>query len=94
MFVCMASHKSAEPNTPVVMLDFAEREALLEEAPETYYLKEHDLTYPCVLVRLSSASADALEDLVRSAHRFLAGLARKGRRAGASFATSDRSRTH
>ena len=38
MFVCMASHKSAEPNTLVVMMDLAEREALLEEAPETYYL--------------------------------------------------------
>jgi len=29
MFVCIASHKSAEPNTLVVMMDFADRDALL-----------------------------------------------------------------
>jgi hypothetical protein len=27
MFVCIASHKSAEPNTLVVMMDFADRDA-------------------------------------------------------------------
>ena len=27
MFVCGASHKSAEPNTLVVMMDFADRDA-------------------------------------------------------------------
>ena len=31
MFVCIASHKSAEPNSLVVMMDFAERDALLRE---------------------------------------------------------------
>ena len=43
MFVCMASHKSAEPNTLVVMMDFADRDALLEDDPDTYYLKDHYL---------------------------------------------------
>ena len=41
MFVCIASHKSAEPDTLVVMMDFADRDALIEEDPRTYYLKEH-----------------------------------------------------
>ena len=41
MFVCIASHKSAEPDTLVVMMDFADRDALIEEDPDTYYLKEH-----------------------------------------------------
>jgi hypothetical protein len=36
MFVCIASYKSAEPDTLVVMKDFADRDALIEVAPGTY----------------------------------------------------------
>ena len=71
MFVCIASHKSAEPNTLVVMMDFADRDVLVEEDPDTYYLKEHYVNYPCVLVRLSRVRADALRDLITGAHRFV-----------------------
>lgn len=83
MFVCIASHKSAEPNTLVVMMDVADRTALIEDDPGTYYLKEHYVSYPCVLVRLSTVRADALRDLVTGAYRFVsAKTARKsaGRR--------------
>jgi hypothetical protein len=76
MFVCNASHKSAEPNTLVVMMDFADRDALVEEDPDTYYLKEHYLNYPCVLVRLSRVRADALRDLITGAHRFVSARVR------------------
>src|SRR5919201_4028526 len=71
MFACIASHKSAEPNTLVVMMDFADRDALLEDDPATYYLKEHYVNYPCVLVRLSRVGSDALQDLVTGAYRFV-----------------------
>ena len=71
MFVCIASHKSAEPDTLVVMMDFPDRDALLEDDPDTYYLKEHYVGYPCVLVRLSKVPADALRDLVVGAHRYV-----------------------
>ena len=77
MFVCIASHKSAEPNTLVVMMDFADRDALVEDDPGTYYLKEHYLNYPCVLVRLSRVRADALRDLITGAHRFVSAKARR-----------------
>ena len=77
MFVCIASHKSAEPNTLVVMMDFADRDALVEEDPGTYYLKEHYLNYPCVLVRLSRVRADALRDLVTGAHRLVSAKAQR-----------------
>ena len=77
MFVCIASHKSAEPNSLVVMMDFADRDALIEDDPDTYYLKDHYLNYPCVLVRLSRVSADALRDLVAGAHRFVSARTRK-----------------
>jgi hypothetical protein len=77
MFACIASHKSAEPNSLVVRMDFADRDALLEDEPDTYYLKEHYVNYPCVLVRLSRVRADALRDLVIGAHRFVNATARK-----------------
>ena len=77
MFVCIASHKSAEPNTLVVMMDFADRDALVEEDPGTYYLKEHYVNYPCVLVRLSRVRADALHDLITGAHRFVSAKVRR-----------------
>jgi hypothetical protein len=71
IFVCMAANKSAEPNTLVVMMDFADRDALIEEDPDTYYLKDHYLNYPCALVRLAHVRADALRDLITGAHRFV-----------------------
>src|SRR5262249_38042799 len=71
MFVCIASHKSAEPNTLVVMMDFTARDALIEDDPDTYYLKDHYLNYACVLVRLSCVGTDALHDLVVGAYRFV-----------------------
>jgi hypothetical protein len=77
MFVCLASHKSAEPDTLVVMMDFAQRDALVEDDPKTYYLKEHYVGYPCVLVRLARVRPDALHDLVVSAHRYMSAKTRK-----------------
>ena len=71
MFVCVASHKSAEPNSLVVMMGFADRDALIEDDPATYYLKEHYVSYPCVLARLNRIGLDALRDLVVGAYRFV-----------------------
>jgi hypothetical protein len=71
MFVCIASHTSAEPNSLVVMMAFADRDALVEDDPATYYLKKHYLNHPCVLVRLARIRLDALRDLVVGAHRFV-----------------------
>jgi hypothetical protein len=76
MFACMASHKSAEANTLVVMMDIADRDALIADDPGVYYLKEHYVSYPCVLVRLSRIHPDALRDLVTGAHRFVSAKAR------------------
>ena len=79
MFACIASHKSAEPNTLAVRMDFADRDALIQEEPETYYLKEHYVGYPCVLVRLSRVHPEALRDLVVGAHRYVSAKAAKKR---------------
>ena len=84
MFVCIASHPSAEPDTLVVMMDFPDRDALLEEDPATYYLKEHYVGYPCALVRLARVHPDALRDLVIGAHRYISEKSRQARRKKAS----------
>ena len=81
MFVCIASNKAAEPDTLVVMMDFPDRDALIEDDPETYYLKDHYVGYPCVLVRLARVRPDALRDLVIGAHRYVSAKAGRRRRA-------------
>lgn len=68
---CMASHKSAEPNTLVVRLGFDQRDAIIADAPETYYLKPHYERYPSVLVRLSRIDRDALRDLLHASWRLI-----------------------
>jgi hypothetical protein len=83
MFACIASNKAAEPNTLVVMMDFVDRDALIEDDPATYYLKEHYVNYPCVLVRMSRIRRDALRDLVIGAHRFMSAKARSSSGSGA-----------
>jgi hypothetical protein len=84
MFVCIASHRSAEPDTLVVMMDFADRDALLEDDPDTYYLKDHYVGYPCVLVRLSKVPSDALRDLVIGAHRYVSATRKRKKKTTAS----------
>jgi hypothetical protein len=71
MFVCIASHKSAEPNSLVVMTPFADRDALVEDDPGIYYLKKHYLNHACVLVRMTHIRLYALRALVVGAHRFV-----------------------
>jgi len=49
-----------------------EREWLLEEAPETYYLTDYYRRYPLVLVRLSRIEPDALRDVLSVSWRLTA----------------------
>jgi hypothetical protein len=68
MFACVAINKQAEPNTLMIRLSSVEeREALIAEQPEVYYLKPHYEPYPCVLVRLGRVHADALRELLHGA---------------------------
>jgi hypothetical protein len=77
MFACVAINKSAEPNSMVVRMDLAQRDLLIEEDPATYYLTDHYVDYPCVLVRLSRVSPEALRDLLHGAHRFVSAPRRR-----------------
>ena len=71
MLACMASHKSAEPDTLVVRIDFFERDLRVANEPDIYYLKPHYVGYPCVLTRLSRIPDEALRDLLESGSGFI-----------------------
>jgi len=71
MLACMASHKSAEPNTLVVRIDFFERDLRVANEPDIYYLKPHYVGYPCVLTRLSRIDDAALREVLDSGWRFI-----------------------
>jgi len=76
----LAIHRSAEPHTLVVRVDIEERDALLEDAPDTYYLTDHYRPYPVVLVRLSRVNDDALRDLLAVSRRLTLPKARRSSR--------------
>ena len=76
----LATHPSAEPDTLVVRHGLEEREGLIEDAPETYYLTDYYRPYPLVLVRLSRLAPDALRELLTVSRRLtLAKVRKRGR---------------
>ena len=90
MLACTASHKSAEPDTLVVLIGFDQRDAMIADDPATYYLKPHYENYPSVLVRLSQIKRDALKDLLKAAWRFADASAAKRRRPATITASAPR----
>jgi len=79
MFACRPTHKSAEPNSIAVRLDFPVRDELIADDPKTFYVKEHYVDYPCVLVRLKHIHPDVLRDLLRMAHQYVSTTTRRRR---------------
>ena len=80
LLACMAIHKSAEPGSLAVRIDFDQRAGLLADEPETYYVTEHYINHPVVLVRLAKIRRDELRDLLSSSWQFVTA---QGSRAGA-----------
>lgn len=85
----LATHHSAAPNTLVVRSEIEDRELLMADAPDTYYVTDYYQPYPIVLVRLASIGRDALRDLLSISWRLTAAKTRQGRRQA-----SDRRRQH
>ena len=79
MFCCRPTHRSAEPDSLVVRLQFVDRDWLLQSAPDVYYLKPHYLDYPCVLVRLAKIAQKDLRELLEISREHVESL-RKPRR--------------
>jgi len=75
----LATHESAEADSLVVRVDLEERELLLEDAPETYYVTDYYQRYPLVLVRLSHVNRDALHDLLSVSRRLALEKTKAGR---------------
>jgi hypothetical protein len=53
----------------VVCTTFEEREEMLAADPQTYFITDHYLNYPLVLVHLSRVHPDALKDLLARSWR-------------------------
>ena len=80
LLACIAINKSAEPGSLMVCVDFAQRTELLAAAPDVYYVTDHYVNYPAVLVRLSRIHPDALRDLLGMAWRFVTAKKPAGKR--------------
>ena len=83
MFACLASHRSAEPDTLVVYVHLDQRDELLREDPSTYYLTPHYVNYPLVLVRLRRVHRDALKDLLLGAWTIVSSKKKRSNRTSA-----------
>ena len=89
LLACVPTHRSAEPGSLVVKVNLEDRAELIAAAPDVYYVTEHYVGYPTVLVRLSRVNADELRDLLGMAYKFVTrksasrSPARKRRKLGA-----------
>ena len=70
LLACPALHRSAEPDSLAVRIDVKQRTELIAADPSVYYVTDHYVKYPTVLVRLSSIKRKALGDLLERAWRF------------------------
>ena len=80
LLTCPAIHRSAEPNTLAVRIDFDQRAELMAAAPSVYYVTDHYVNYPTVLVRLSQIDRISLSDLLGMAWRFASSKTKASRR--------------
>ncbi len=71
LLACMAVHRSAEPGSLVIRVDFDDRAELLAADPDVYYVTDHYVGYNAVLVRLSRVNRDVLRDLLGMAYKFV-----------------------
>ncbi len=71
LLACLPAHRSAEPGSLAVRVDFADRAELLAEAPDVYYLTDHYVDYNAVLVRLARVTPAVLRDVLGMAHKFV-----------------------
>jgi len=71
LLACVPAHRSAEPGSLAVRVDFDDRAELLAADPDVYYVTDHYLNHNTVLVRLSRVTPDVLRDLIGMAHKFV-----------------------
>ncbi len=79
LLACVPVHSSAEAGCAAVRIDFVQRARLLNESPETYYVTNHYIPYPMVLVRLARIGRNELENLLRRSWEFVTAKAADSR---------------
>ena len=80
LLTCPALHRSAESNTLAVRIAVETRAELMAADPNVYYVTDHYLKHPTVLVRLSRIRTDALRDLLGMAWLFVSAKTKRGAR--------------
>src|SRR5215470_9484675 len=71
LMACTAIHRSAEPNSLMVCVDFPARDALLAKRPAVFYMTDHYRSYATILVRLAKISPRELRKLLEEAVQFV-----------------------
>jgi len=71
LLTCPALHKSAEPNSLAVRIDVDQRAELIADEPGIYYVTDHYVNYPMVLVRLAAIGKNALRNLLKKSWDFV-----------------------
>ena len=69
----IATHRSAEPRSMVVRFALEDRQSLLQDMPDAYYVTEYYRKHAVVLVRLDRVSRDVLYDLLATSRRLALG---------------------
>lgn len=55
-----------------IRCDFLDRQILLQALPEVFFLTDHYVNYPMILVRIEKASREVMADVTERAWRFVA----------------------
>jgi hypothetical protein len=76
LLATLPANRSVEPNSLVVCVSSEQRDELLTNDSEVYYLTEHYEGHDNVLVRLSRIKPGALEGLLQMAYKFRAATSR------------------
>ena len=77
LLACMATNKSADPDSLVVQVGFVNRDLLVVKDPDVYYYRKHYASYPVVLVRLNRVARSDLREVLEMAHRHMAGAVKR-----------------
>ena len=75
----IAAHPTAEPDTLVVRTTIEERELLLQDAPDIYYVTDSYRPHPVVLIRLARIDREALREMLALSRRLTLPKVRRSR---------------
>lgn len=56
----------------MLRIDLADRDLLMDAAPDVFFTAPHYAGYPCVLVRLRTADAAQLQEVIAASWRYIA----------------------